>query len=91
MAQYPARVQIVRLYGERTVQHGVEQRDDVARQFQGVGDQDGIFIDAQQALGEAGFAVAGGSVEEQRFLRDQRGTELVQQMFREDQVVEGLP
>ena len=54
------------------VHHRVEQRDDVAVHLYRVRHQHGVAIDPQDALRDAGLAVPGSAVKEQRLVPDQR-------------------
>ncbi len=71
------------------MEDGVEQGDDVSGDFERVGDENDIIIDAQETFGEAGFAISGGPVKEQGFLRDERGAKLIEEGFGKDEVAEG--
>ena len=62
----------------------------MAVHFHRVRDHDGVVIDAQDAFRDAGLAVSGAAVEEQRLVADQGGAELVEQAVGQDEVVEGL-
>ena len=70
--------------------HGIEQRDDVPVHFHGVGHQHVVLVNPQDALGDAGLAVAGAAVEEQRLVADERGPQLVEQFVGQHQVAKGL-
>ena len=73
----------------RLVNHRIVQADDLVVDFDRVGNQHGVLIDAQHALGQAGFSVAGGAVHEDRILRNDGRAELVEHAVRHDQVGEG--
>src|ERR1039458_855548 len=62
----------------------------MAVHFHRVGHDNGVVIDAQDALGDAGLAVARAAVKEQGLVTDQRWTQLIQQAIGQYQVVEGL-
>ena len=67
---------------------GIVQADDLVVDFDRVGDQDRVLIHAQHALGQAGFAVAGGAVDEDRILRNDGRAELIEHAVGHDQVGE---
>src|SRR5215471_11263131 len=74
LADGPSRVEQIVLERNLFVHDGVEQSDDVAVDFDGVRDHDAIVVDAQNALGNAGLAVTGAAVKEQRLVADERGS-----------------
>ena len=57
----------------------VEQRNDVAVHFHRVRHHDGVVVNAQDPLRDAGFAVAGAAIEEQGLVADQGRAKLIQQ------------
>ena len=66
--------------------HRIVKADDLAVHFDRVGHQDGVFIDPQHALRQAGFAVAGRSIKEDRVLRNERRPELVEHVVGDHEV-----
>jgi hypothetical protein len=72
------------------VEDGVVEFDDLAVDFDGVGDVDGVVHEAGDAFGDAGFAVAGVTEEEDGLGGVDGGSDLVEEVFGEDEVLEGL-
>ena len=71
---------------DRLVDHRIVQTDDLVVDLDGVRDQHRVFIYAQHALGQTGFSVAGGAVDEDRILRNDGRAELVEHAVRDDQI-----
>ena len=70
------------------VNHRIVQTDDLAVHFYCVRDQHGVVVNPQHPLRQAGLAVSGGTVEEDRLLGDERRSQAVQQPVRNNQVRE---
>ena len=82
----PARIDVRIVHVQLLMHHRVVQADHLVVHFHGVRHQNGILIDAQHSFRQAGFAVAGGPVDEDGVLRDQRRAELIEQLIGDHQV-----
>ncbi len=60
----PARIEQFVRRSDSLMHNWIEEGDDVAVDFHAIGDQDGIFVDPQNAFRDAGLAVAGAAVQE---------------------------
>ena len=89
--KHPARIHFAVVHVQLLVHHRIVQADYLAIHFHRVRQQDGILINAQHSLGEAGFSVSGGSVDEDRILRNQSRTQLIQHMVGDHQVGKRRP
>ena len=79
LAQNPARIELRRSsFSSGCVHHWIVQADHLVVDFDRVGNQHRIVIHAQHTLGEAGFSVAGGPVDEDRVLRNNGRAELIE-------------
>ena len=86
LADGPAGVQRGTVAFELVVNHGIEDRDNLAVDLHGIGDDDGVVEDFDGAFGQTGLTVAGGAEQEHGFLTDQRGPQLVEHFVLHDEV-----